>query len=109
MSVIQSLTYQKVQQKKYEESVNVAKIFSKYIKQELDETQDELELPPELQIQEDLEKYLKKEKKPTNTTASLHFSPLLSEKETTKIYDDTKEDYLKTGITISKSDLDVAI
>ena len=95
--------------KKDEESVNLAKIFSKNRKQELDETQYELELPPELQIQEDLEKYLKKEKKPTNTTASLHFSPLLSEKETTKIYDDTKEDYLKPGITISKSDLDVAI
>ena len=80
MSVIQSLTYQKVQQEKYEESVNVAKIFSKNIKQELDETQYELQLPPELQIQEDLEKYLKKEGKPPASPPRYTSTPLLSEK-----------------------------
>ena len=34
---------------------------------------------------------------------------LLNEKEINKIYNDTKEDYLKTAITINKTDLDAAI
>ena len=41
--------------KKDQQSINVAKILSENIKQELDKTQFELELPAELQIQEDLE------------------------------------------------------
>ena len=49
--------------KKYQQSVDVAKTLNENIKQELDETKFKLELPPELQIQEDLKKYLKKEKK----------------------------------------------
>ena len=48
--------------KKYQQSVDVAKTLNENIKQELDETKFKLELPPELQIQEDLKKYLKKEK-----------------------------------------------
>ena len=35
--------------------------------------------------------------------------PLLSEKEINKIYNETKEDYLKTAVTINKTDLDAAI
>ena len=46
----------------------------------MDETQDELELPPELQIQEDLEKYLKKEEKPPTSPPRYTSTPLLSEK-----------------------------
>ena len=49
--------------KKDQQSVDVAKTLNENIKQELDETKVKLELPPELQIQEDLKKYLKKEKK----------------------------------------------
>ena len=49
--------------KKDQQSINVAKILSENIKQELDKTQFELELPAELQIQEDLEMYLKPKKK----------------------------------------------
>ena len=41
--------------KKDQQSINVAKILNENIKQELDKTQFELELPAELQIQEDLE------------------------------------------------------
>ena len=36
-------------------------------------------------------------------------APLKSEKQTIKIYDDAKEEYLKTAITINKTDLDAAI
>ena len=43
--------------KKDQQPINVAKILSENIKQELDKTQFELELPAELQIQEDLEMY----------------------------------------------------
>ena len=35
--------------------------------------------------------------------------PLLSEKEINKIYNETKEDYLKTAVTINKTDLDATI
>ena len=49
--------------KKDQQSVDVAKTLNENIKQELDETKFKLELPPELQIQEDLKNYLKKEKK----------------------------------------------
>ena len=42
--------------KKYQQSVDVAKTLNENIKQELEETKFELELPPELQIQEDLKK-----------------------------------------------------
>ena len=49
--------------KKDQQSINVAKILNENIKQELDKTQFELELPAELQIQEDLEMYLKPKKK----------------------------------------------
>ena len=34
---------------------------------------------------------------------------MLSEKEIDKVYNDTKEDYLKTSITINKTDLGAAI
>ena len=49
--------------KKDQQSINVAKILNENIKQESDKTQFELELPAELQIQEDLEMYLKPKKK----------------------------------------------
>ena len=48
--------------KEDQESINVAKTLIKNIKQELDKTQFELELPAELQILVDLEMYLKQEK-----------------------------------------------
>ena len=65
--------------KKDQQSINVAKILNENIKQELDKTQFELELPAELQIQEDLEMYLKpkKKKKMTNAPATLNFNVAL--------------------------------
>ena len=64
--------------KKDQQSINVAKILNENIKQELDKTQFELELPAELQIQEDLEMYLKpKKKKTTNAPATLNFNVAL--------------------------------
>ena len=66
-------------------------------------------MPPELEIQEDLKKYPKKEKKPPTPPPRFTLAPLKSEKQTIKIYDDAKEEYLKTAITINKTDLDAAI
>ena len=60
--------------KKDQQSVEVAKTFNENIKQELDKTKFQLELPPELQVQEDLKKYFKKEKKPTHISTALHFT-----------------------------------
>ena len=36
-------------------------------------------------------------------------TPLLSEKQIKKTYDDANEDYLKTAMTINKTDLDAAV
>ena len=87
--------------RKDQQSINVAKILNEYIKQELDKRQFELELRAGLQIQEDLEMYLKKDKKPPNPPPRYPSTLLLNEKEINKIYNDTKEDYLKTAITIN--------
>ena len=95
--------------KEDQESINVAKTLNKNLKQELDKTQFELELPAELQIQENLEMYLKQEKKPPTPLPRYTSTPLLNEKRINKICNDTKEDYLKTAITINKTDLDAAI
>ena len=95
--------------KKDIESVAVAKNLGKNLQDEWDQIDFELELPPELQIQNDLEKYAKEEK--ILPTPPLRFSstPLKSKKEINKTTDDAKEEYLKTAITINKTDLDAAI
>lgn len=79
--------------KKYQQSVDVAKTLNENIKQELEETKLELELPPEFQIQEDLKKYFKKEKKPLTSPPRYSSTPLLTKKDINKIYADIKEDY----------------
>ena len=78
--------------KKDQQSVDVAKTLYKNIKQVLDKTKFDLELPPELQIQEDLKQYLKKEKKPPTPPPRYTSTLLLTEKEINKTYDDIKED-----------------
>ena len=45
--------------------------------------------------------YLKKDKKPPNPPPRYPSTLLLNEKEINKIYNDTKEDYLKAAITIN--------
>ena len=79
--------------KKYQQSVDVAKTLNENIKQELEETKFELELPPELQIQEDLKKCFKKEKKPPTSPPRYTSTPLLTKKDINQAYDDIKEDY----------------
>ena len=46
-----------------QQSFDVAKTLNKNIKQELDKTKFESELPPDLRIQENLKEFLKKEEK----------------------------------------------
>ena len=70
--------------KEDQESINVAKTLNKNIKQELDKTQFELELPTELQIQEDLEMHLKQEKKPPTPPLRYTSTSLLNEKNLIK-------------------------
>ena len=79
--------------KKYQQSVDVAKTLNENIKQELEETKFELELPPELQIQEDLKKCFKKEKKPPTSPPRYTSTPLLTKKDINQTYDGIKEDY----------------
>ena len=95
--------------KENNESITVVRNLGKNLKDELDQTNFELEILPELQIQDDLEKYAKQEKIPPPPPLRFTSTPLKSEKEINKTYDDSKEEYLKTGITINKTDLDAAI
>ena len=95
--------------KKNNESIAVAKNLGKNLQDELDLTDFELEVPPELQIQDDLEKYAKQEKIPPPPPLHFTSTPFKSKKEINKTYDDAKEEYLKTAIAINKTDLDAAI
>ena len=94
--------------KKNNESIAVAKSLGKNLQDELDQTGFELEILPEL-IQDDLEKYYTQEKISPPPAPRFTSTPLKSEKEINKTYDDSKEEYLKTAITINKTDLDAAI
>ena len=91
------------------ESITVVRNLGKNLKDELDQTNFELEILPELQIQDDLEKYAQQEKILPPPPLRFTSTPLKSEKEINKTYDDSKEEYLKTAITINKTDLDAAI
>ena len=84
--------------------VDDAKILSENLKEELNKTEYELDLPPELEIQEDLAKYRKEGKKPSLLPKPLFSSTPLKTKEINKIYDEEKENYLQTAITINKTD-----
>ena len=88
--------------------VNDSKILSENLKEELNKTEYELDLPPELEIQEDLEKYRNEGKKPPLPLKPLFSSTPLKTREINKIYDEEKENYLQTAITINKTDLDAA-
>ena len=95
--------------KKKNESIAVAKNLGKNLQDELDQTDFELEIPPELQTQNDLGKYAKQEKITPPPPPHFTSTPLKSKKEINKAYDDAKEEYLKTAITINKTDLDAAV
>ena len=94
--------------KKNNESIAVAKSLGKNLQDELDQTGFELEILPAL-IQDDLEKYYTQKKISPPPPPRFTSTPLKSEKEINKTYDDSKEEYLKTAITINKTDLDAAI
>ena len=95
--------------KKNNESIAVAKNRGKNLQDKLDQTGFELEIPSELQIQDDLEKYAKQKKIPPPLPPRFTSTPSKSKKEINKTYNDSEEQYLKTTITINKADLDVAI
>ena len=94
--------------KKDQQLIIVPIILNENIKQELDKIKFAFELPAELQIQEDLEMYLKKEKKTPKPHPPYTSTPPINEKEINKIYNETKEDCLETAITINKTNLDAA-
>ena len=90
--------------KKNNESIAVAKNLGKNLQDELDQTDFELEILPELE-----EKYTKQEKIPPPPPPHFTSTPLKSKNEINKTYDDSKKEYLKTAITINKIDLDTTI
>ena len=89
--------------------VNDSKILCENLKEELNKTEYELDLLPELEIQEDLAKYQKEGKSPLWPPKPFSSSTPLKTKEINKIYDEEKENYLQTAITINKTDFDVAV
>ena len=93
--------------KKDIEWATLTKKLGKNLIYELDQTDFELE-KPQLQIQDELEQYAKKEKLPPPPPPRFTSTPLKSEKEINETYDDAKEEDLKTTITINKTDLDAA-
>ena len=70
--------------KKKNESVAVAKSLGKNLQDELDQTDLELKIPPESQIQNDLEKYAKQGKTPPPPLPRFTSTPLKSKKEINK-------------------------
>ena len=89
--------------------VDDSKIIRENLKEELNKTEYELNLPPELEIQEDLAKYRKERKKPPLLPKPLSSSTSLKTKEINKIYNEEKGNHLETAIIINKTDLDVAV
>ena len=89
--------------------VDDSKILSESLKEEVNKTEYELDLPPELEIQEDLAKYRKEGKKPPLLPKPLSYSAPLKTKEINEIYDEEKENHLPTAIKINKTDLDAVV
>ena len=89
--------------------INHSKTLGENLKEELNKTEYGLDLPPELEIQEDLAKYRKEGKESPLLQKPLFSSTLLKTKEINKFYDEVKEKFLQTAITIKETDLDVAV
>ena len=96
--------FAKIEQQLVEDS----KTCSKNLKQELDKTEFDLGLLSELGIQKKLAKYRKEKKKPPKLTLRSSSTPLKT-KEINKLYNEAKEDYLPTAMTINKTDSDAAV
>ena len=88
------------------ETVEITKMMNDNIKKDLNKTKFIFDEPTETQMQIDMEKYIKKEKKnPTSPPPYSNSIPPLTEEELKKIYEKERQDYLKTPITISKPEL----
>ena len=90
-----------------QELLNESKILSEKLKEQINKTDYKLEIPPELEIQEDVVKYQKEEKK-VSPEPVISSTPLKTD-EIEEMYDEEKENYLKTAIKIHKTDIDTAI
>ena len=90
-----------------QELFNESKILSEKLKEQINKTDYKLEIPPELEIQEDVVKYQKEEKK-VSPEPGISSTPLKTD-EIEEMYDEEKENYLKTAIKIHKTDIDTAI
>ena len=90
-----------------QELFNESKILSEKLKEQINKTDYKLEIPPELEIQEDVVKYQKEEKK-VSPEPVISSTPLKTD-EIEEMYDEEKENYLKTAIKIHKTDIDTAI
>ena len=77
---------------KDQQSIVVATKRGENLKEELDQTDFNLELPPELEIQEDFKKYAKKERRPSTPPPRFTSTSLKNGKEIIKTYDDAKEE-----------------
>ena len=90
MLVIFFLIYLKAWQKLINNWVIIPK-YLKNLKEELNKIEYELDLPPELEIQEDLAKYRKEGKKPPLLPKPLSYSTPLKTKELIKFMMRTKK------------------
>ena len=75
--------------------INHSKALGENLKEELNKTEYGLDLPPELEIQEDLAKYRKEGKESPLLQKPLFSSTPLKTKEINKIYDEVKENFCK--------------
>ena len=92
----------------YDINERLAKLLSNNWKEHLSKTQYNFELPPKLQIQKDVEMYQNGSKKePLFPPISCSTSWKTNQIE--EIYDEEKENYLKTAITFNKADIDTAV
>ena len=86
--------------------VNDAIKLGELLKSKLNETEYDLQLAPEMEIQNNIKKYQKGDKKlPPQVTST----PIKSTEQINRDRDEDLENYLKTAITINKTDLDAAI
>ena len=75
--------------------INHSKTLGENLKEELNKTEYGLDLPPELEIQEDLAKYRKEGKESPLLQKPLFSSTPLKTKEINKIYNEVKENFCK--------------
>ena len=89
-------------------TLKVTEIINDNIKTELNKSNFVFDVPTETQIQTDMHKFIKKEKKP-RAPPPPYESPLpLTDEEIRKIHEEEKNNFLKGAIAINKLELDAA-